>query len=44
MNNCIFCKIVSKEVPSSIVYEDEELLALKTIEEGTHFNYSKRAY
>ena len=31
MNNCIFCKIVSKEVPSSIVYEDEELLAFNDI-------------
>jgi len=30
-NDCIFCKIVKKEIPASIVYEDEELLAFKDI-------------
>jgi len=25
--SCIFCRIVSKEAPASIVYEDEEILA-----------------
>lgn len=28
---CIFCKIVSGELPSSKVYEDEDVLALMTI-------------
>jgi histidine triad (HIT) family protein len=31
MTNCIFCKIVAKEIPSSIVYEDDDLLAFKDI-------------
>lgn len=28
---CIFCKIVNKEIPSEIVYEDEGILAFKDI-------------
>lgn len=31
MNNCIFCKIINKEIPSNIVYEDEEILAFRDI-------------
>lgn len=31
MENCIFCKIVKKEIPASIVYEDADLLAFKDI-------------
>ena len=31
MENCIFCKIVKKEIPASFVYEDAELLAFKDI-------------
>jgi histidine triad (HIT) family protein len=31
MDNCIFCKIASKQIPASIVYEDDELLAFKDI-------------
>ena len=31
MENCIFCKIIKKEIPASIVYEDAELLAFKDI-------------
>ena len=29
--SCIFCKIVSKEIPSNIVYEDEKFLAFLDI-------------
>ena len=29
--NCIFCKIINKEIPSTIVYEDENVLAFKDI-------------
>ena len=29
--DCIFCKIINKEIPSDIVYEDEEILAFKDI-------------
>ena len=31
MNDFIFCKIINKEIPSQIVYEDEEILAFKDI-------------
>lgn len=31
MENCLFCKIAAKTIPSTIVYEDEELLAFKDI-------------
>lgn len=31
MDNCIFCRIGAKQIPSTIVYEDEELLAFKDI-------------
>ena len=31
MNDCIFCKIIKKEIPSSIVYEDNEILAFRDI-------------
>jgi histidine triad (HIT) family protein len=27
MADCLFCKIVAREIPSSIVYEDDRLLA-----------------
>lgn len=29
--SCIFCKIINKEIPSNIVYEDEKVLALEDI-------------
>ena len=29
--NCIFCKIVNKEIPAEIVYEDENYMAFKDI-------------
>ncbi len=31
MEDCIFCKIIKKEIPSEIVYEDEEIIAFKDI-------------
>ncbi len=31
MNSCIFCKIVSKEIPAHIVYEDTNFLAFLDI-------------
>lgn len=29
--DCIFCKIINKEIPSDIVYEDEDVLAFNDI-------------
>lgn len=31
VDNCIFCKIAAKQIPSASVYEDEDLLAFKDI-------------
>lgn len=31
MNNCIFCKIIKKEIPADIVSEDVEFLVFKDI-------------
>ena len=28
--NCVFCKIIKGEIPSSKVYEDEEILAFNS--------------
>ena len=27
MENCIFCKIVNKEIPAKVIYEDEIVMA-----------------
>ena len=32
MEDCIFCKIIKGEIPSSKVYEDEEILAFNDID------------
>ncbi len=31
MNDCLFCKIIKREIPSTIVYEDDEILAFRDI-------------
>jgi len=31
MTDCLFCKIVSREIPGSIVYEDQRVLAFNDI-------------
>ncbi len=31
MDDCIFCKIINRDIPSDIVYEDENVLAFKDI-------------
>lgn len=30
-NECLFCKIAAKQIPASVVYEDDALLAFKDI-------------
>ncbi len=32
MEDCIFCKIINKEISSQMVYEDEEIIAFKDIQ------------
>ena len=31
MSDCLFCRIIRKEIPASIVYEDEHVLAFNDI-------------
>ena len=31
MSNCLFCKIIAREIPASIVYEDDRVLAFNDI-------------
>ena len=31
MDNCLFCKIIKGEIPSTKVYEDDEILAFRDI-------------
>lgn len=31
MEDCIFCKIINKDIPASVVYEDEKVLAFNDI-------------
>jgi len=31
MSSCLFCKIIKGEIPSKIIYEDEELLCIDDI-------------
>lgn len=30
--DCIFCKIINKEIPSTIVYEDDDILAFEDVD------------
>lgn len=30
--DCVFCKIINREIPSTIVYEDDEIIAFEDIE------------
>lgn len=31
MTDCIFCKIIKREIPSNILYEDENVIAIKDL-------------
>ena len=31
MDNCIFCKIIKGEIPSTKVYEDEDMVIIRDI-------------
>jgi histidine triad (HIT) family protein len=32
MSDCLFCRIVSREIPGSVVYEDDRILAINDID------------
>lgn len=32
MEDCIFCKIINKQIPSEIIYEDSDIMAFKDIQ------------
>ncbi|WP_027399340.1 histidine triad nucleotide-binding protein [Anaerovorax odorimutans] len=32
MSDCIFCKIANKEIPATIVYEDQDMIAFNDLE------------
>ena len=36
MENCIFCKIINHEIPSKIIYEDEQCMAFLDITQVTN--------
>lgn len=36
MKDCVFCKIVRREIPSAVVYEDEKILAFLDINPVNH--------
>lgn len=35
MKDCIFCKIANKEIPSSVIYEDDDVIAILDISQAT---------
>lgn len=36
MNDCIFCKIIKKEIPGKIIYEDDVCLAFLDLSQATY--------
>lgn len=36
MDNCLFCKIIKKEIPSEIIFEDEDILVFLDINPTTN--------
>jgi histidine triad (HIT) family protein len=31
MNDCLFCKIITKKIPAKVIYEDDKILAFEDI-------------
>lgn len=38
-NNCVFCKIINKEIPGEIVYENDNLIILQDIRPSAPFHH-----
>jgi histidine triad (HIT) family protein len=39
MDGCIFCKIVTKEIPAKLIYEDDEIIAFHDITPKADIHY-----
>ncbi len=39
MENCIFCKIIKGEIPSTKFYEDEEMIVIKDVNPQAKLHY-----
>lgn len=39
MQSCIFCKIVTKEIPAKIIYEDEDVIAFNDIKPKANIHF-----
>ncbi len=37
--DCVFCKIIKKELPSTVVYEDDEVIVFKNIRPSAPLHY-----
>lgn len=38
-NNCIFCKIINKEIPGKILFEDNDLVILQDIKPSAPYHH-----
>ena len=36
-SDCLFCKIVNREIPAELVYEDERIVAIKDINPAARY-------
>ena len=36
MSNCIFCKIINKEIPGKIIYDDDVCIAFLDLSQATY--------
>jgi len=37
--NCVFCKIIKKELPADIVFEDDDVIVFKDIKPTAQFHF-----
>ncbi len=39
MNECIFCRIINKDIPSKIIYEDNDIIAFNDINPSAEVHF-----